>query len=86
MTIKTWSRSNTKEKADKNNGFLFCPNHNYLFDKGFISFDDEGKLLVSSSLSQEDIDILGLNKKIQLNLNKEKKEYLRWHRENIYKY
>lgn len=84
--IKPWSKSNSKEKVDKNNGFLFCPNHDYLFDKGFISFDNDGKLLISSALSKEDIDVLGLNKKIQLNLDTEKKEYLKWHRENIYKY
>lgn len=83
--IKPWSKSNEKEKVDKNNGFLLCPNHDYLFDKGFISFDEEGRLLISSLLEEEDIEILGLNRKIQLDLSNEKKEYIKWHREHLYK-
>lgn len=83
--IKPWSKSNEKEKVDKNNGFLFCSNHDYLFDKGFISFDEEGRLLISPLLEEEDIEILGLNKKIQLDLSNEKKEYIKWHREHLYK-
>ena len=83
--IKPWSKSNEMEKVDKNNGFLLCPNHDYLFDKGFISFDEEGRLLISSLLKEEDIEILGLNRKIQLDLSNEKKEYIKWHREHLYK-
>lgn len=83
--IKPWSKSNSKEKVDKNNGLLLCPNHDYLFDKGFISFDDDGKLLISSLLEEEDTKILGLNKEIQLDLSNEKKEYIKWHREHLYK-
>ena len=83
--IKPWSKSDSKEKVDKDNGILFCPNHDYLFDKGLISFTDEGKLLISSLLNQNDKTILGLNENIKLNLSEKKKKYLEWHRENIYK-
>lgn len=83
--IKPWSKSNAKEKVDKNNGFLLCPNHDYLFDKGFITFDEKGNLLISPLLKEEEIKILDLNKKVQVNLSNEKKEYIKWHRENLYK-
>lgn len=83
--IKPWSKSNSKEKVDINNGFLFCPNHDYLFDKGLISFSDEGDLLISSLIPQEDKRILGLKENIKLNLSEKKKKYIEWHRENIYK-
>ena len=83
--IKPWSKSDSKEKVDIDNGILFCPNHDYLFDKGLISFDNEGQVLISSLLSQEDKIILGIKESIKINLSEKKKKYLEWHRKNIYK-
>ncbi|KEH92842.1 hypothetical protein Z962_11330, partial [Clostridium botulinum C/D str. BKT12695] len=40
--IKPWSDSNNTERLDFFNGFLLCANHDALFDKGLISFDDDG--------------------------------------------
>ena len=37
--IKPWKNSGPDEKTDIDNGFILCPNHDKLFDKGFISFD-----------------------------------------------
>ncbi|MCH5267338.1 MAG: HNH endonuclease, partial [Lachnospiraceae bacterium] len=36
--IKPWAKSEAKEKLDDDNGFLMCPNHDKLFDKGYITF------------------------------------------------
>lgn len=83
--IKPWSKSDEKEKVDVDNVFLFCHNHDYLFDKGHISFDNEGILLVSSRLGKEDKKILGLDRNTKLKLSEKKKEYLKWHREHIFK-
>lgn len=41
------------EAVDYQNGILLCRNHDFLFDQGYISFSDEGKLLVSEQLSQQ---------------------------------
>ncbi|WP_027088203.1 HNH endonuclease [Cohnella panacarvi] len=40
--IKPWRESNNVERLDVDNGFLLCPNHDMVFDKGYISFDHEG--------------------------------------------
>lgn len=48
--IKPWSQSNHQERLDVNNGLLHCPNHDALFDKGYISFEDDGTILFSNSL------------------------------------
>ncbi len=53
--------------------------------KGIFLFDNEGILLVSSLLGKEDKKILGLDKNTKLKLSKKKKEYLKWHREYIFK-
>ena len=42
--IKPWSKSNRIEKTAVDNGFLLCPNHDRLFDKGLITFSDDGKI------------------------------------------
>ncbi len=38
------------EAIDNNNGLLLCRNHDYLFDQGYITFDELGQLVVSEPL------------------------------------
>ena len=47
--IKPWSDSSPEERTDVNNGLLLCPNHDKLFDGGWISFADNGNIIISSS-------------------------------------
>ena len=83
--IKPWSKSNEKEKVDINNGFLLCPNHDALFDKGYISFEDTGKIIISNELSKEDIIKLNISCGIKIELSEENKKYLKYHRDNTFK-
>ncbi|WP_417474286.1 HNH endonuclease [Luteimonas mephitis] len=48
--IKPWSKSNNAEKLDGSNGLLLTPNIDRLFDKGHITFEDDGRVRVSSQL------------------------------------
>lgn len=82
--IKPWSESSSKEKVSEHNGLLLCPNHDALFDKGFISFDAKGKILISSILSDEDCELMNINRKMKIKLEKEQEEFLKYHREQIY--
>jgi hypothetical protein len=50
--IKPWRDYTDTEKVDKNNGLLLCPHHDALFDKGFISFNEEGLIMISNELEQ----------------------------------
>lgn len=52
--IKPWSSCEPEQKLDLENGLLLCPNHDALFDKGFISFDDNGVIILSDRLSEDD--------------------------------
>lgn len=52
--IKPWAKSNSEEKLDVNNGLLLCPNHDKLFDGGWISFNDDGHILISDELKSND--------------------------------
>lgn len=58
-----------EEMVDHNNGILLCPNHDDLFDKRFISFDeDTGKIIIvdKSILDEKLYDILRINKEVVL--------------------
>lgn len=51
--IKPWKLSDNQEKLDGNNGLFLSPHIDKLFDKGFITFTHNGKMLVSPVLSPE---------------------------------
>lgn len=82
--IKRWSQSNHKERLDVNNGLLLCPNHDVLFDKGYISFEDDGKILISDILNEATKVFLNVNKTMNIRMNEGQRKYMKWHRENLY--
>ena len=82
--IKPWSESEPKEKLDVDNGFLMCPNHDRLFDKGYITFDDAGKIIISDKLTENDRVFLNVNSNMHIDLTDSNKKYLKFHRENVF--
>jgi hypothetical protein len=78
--IKGWSECNDDERLDPDNGILLSPNIDSLFDKHFISFEDDGSILISDKVSKEDLEILGITKSIKLKVDEEMKKYLKHHR------
>jgi hypothetical protein len=83
--IKPWVMSSNREKLDVNNGFLLLPNLDKTFDKGYISFADNGTILVSAKLSC--CEEMGIMKGMSINqekLNDRHREYLDFHRSNIF--
>ncbi|MCM1186813.1 MAG: HNH endonuclease [Lachnoclostridium sp.] len=82
--IKPWAESEPKEKLDVNNGFLMCPNHDRIFDKGYITFDDDGKIMISARLTENDRVLLNVNSRMHIDLTESNKKYLKFHRENVF--
>lgn len=78
--IKPWTESDNREKIDVNNGFLFCPNHDKLFDKGYISFESTGKIKISKRFTDDDIKKFNLSQEIKIEVSDEVKKYLEYHR------
>lgn len=83
--IKPWSQSNHKERLDVDNGLLLCPNHDALFDRGYISFHNNGKVLISSSLDSNEKLFLNINDKMKIQLSYAQQQYMKWHRENKFR-
>lgn len=82
--IKPWSESNSDEKTDTENGLLMCPNHDLLFDQGWISFDDQGKIIISDHIDDNDRIFMNINEKMQISVSEKSKDYLEYHRNNVY--
>ena len=49
--IKPWRDSNDREKLDGCNGLLLSPHFDQLFERGLISFANDGELLVARALN-----------------------------------
>ncbi|WP_447879257.1 HNH endonuclease [Serratia fonticola] len=78
--IVSWSISNDKEKVDPYNGLPLIPNLDRLFDRGMISFDDNGHLLHKKEFAGLLRDLkIPLDSKID-GLFGENKKYLKRHR------
>ena len=76
---------NNREKLDGNNGLLLAPHIDHLFDKGFISFEDNGRLLRSEALPQSVQDAWGLIPEAKSKPFSESQAlYLAYHRESVF--
>lgn len=82
--IKPWSESTPEEKLNPFNGFLLCPNHDSLFDKHLITFEDNGQIIISKRLSEMDKLLLNIDNDIIINIEEENKKFLEKHREVFY--
>lgn len=77
---KAWRHASDSERLDPNNGLFLVANLDALFDRGLIGFDDDGRMICSAVLSDEDKASLGLPAHITKPLNAKQKSYLRAHR------
>ncbi len=84
---KPWKDcSNDAERLNVYNGFLLTANLDALFDKGYISFTNDGLIMISSVLEHSDFRGLGLNHELKLRWIEERHlEFLKYHREHIWK-
>ena len=83
--IKPWRDSDETERLSIYNGFLMCPNHDILFDRGYISFSDDGSILISDELSPDDRVFLNVHEGFSIELKTENLSFLQYHREKIFR-
>lgn len=48
--IVPWSESNDNERLDVSNGLLLSPTYDALFDRHFVSFENNGKIILSDAI------------------------------------
>ncbi len=85
--IKPWIVSNDIEKIDPLNGFMLTPTFDRLFDRGFLSFTNDKKTILSPFLSNMTYSKLGIsdNKIISHLPITGREEYMEYHRTEVLK-
>lgn len=82
--IKPWSQATNEERLDPYNGLLLTSTLDACFDKGLLSFADDGTIVFSKTLSPKNRSRLHLSEDMRLRRVKEPHlKYLRYHRKNI---
>lgn len=86
--IKPWADcENDAERLDVFNGLLLAPHLDALFDRGLVTFSEEGQLLRSPQLSAHQWALLGIDG-VEVradSLADGHRKYLTWHRAEVFR-
>lgn len=86
--IKPWAVADDREKLDHKNGFMLSPLYDKLFDRGFMTFTEDRKVVLSNWISPANKKRLGVTdgQFIQmLPLDSERQTYMEFHRLMVFK-
>ena len=85
--IKPWAHCETDaERLDVYNGLLLSPSLDAAFDLGFITFDDDGSIVISDVLDSESQTRLGIRGDLRApHLTDNHRAYLPWHRDRVFR-
>lgn len=86
--IKPWRDcQDSGERLSAANGLLLTPTIDHLFDRGFISFEDDGELLISPAAHLLSLRKMGLTTERSVNVGRfsdEQRHFLGYHREDVF--
>ena len=83
--IKTWEECRDAEKTDAHNGLLLSPHVAHLFERGYISFADDGQLLAANKLNSTVMKRWAITLPIVArSFSAKQKSYLAWHRQQVF--
>lgn len=84
--IKPWRDSTDAEKLDGHNGLLLAPHVDHLFDAGYISFSDEGDLLIAAVVDPAVLTAWGLRASANVGpFTPRQQAYLAHHRAMVFR-
>ena len=82
--IVPWRLANNNERLDVHNGILLSPTYDALFDQHLISFENNGKIILSDPLKASDYHKIGISGREMIkNLSLENYDYLSRHRSEL---
>ena len=84
---KPWRDSTNAERLDAENGLLLTPTIDHLFDRGFISFEATGRLLISPVAHGESLRRMGVTISQPVNVgsfSEGQRRYLDFHQEHVF--
>jgi predicted restriction endonuclease len=86
--IRPWRDcEDNRQRLDGSNGLLLTPSIDHLFDRGFISFEENGELLLSPVAHRQSLQRMGVETDRTVNVGGftiEQRSYLNYHREQVF--
>lgn len=80
--IVPWREGTDNERLDVDNGLLLSPTYDALFDRSLISFDQNGKIELSTAINKDAYEKIGVSgTEVIQGLSDGNKRYLERHRE-----
>ncbi|HQU07428.1 MAG: HNH endonuclease [Ferrovum sp. 37-45-19] len=84
---KPWRDSTNEERLNGENGLLLTPSIDHLFDRGFISFENNGKLIISPVAHRPSLQRMGIDIENVYNVggfSDGQKRFLDFHRNAVF--
>ncbi len=85
--IRPWHRCpENDQRLDASNGLMLTPTFDRMFDRGLLTFEDNGDVYVSPSVTSEVVQRIGLKNHRNVGaFRKEQQVYLDYHRVHIFR-
>lgn len=83
---KPWRDSTNEERLNGENGLLLTPSIDHLFDRGFIGFEDSGRLVISPVAHRPSLERMGVETSDAVNaggFTEGQRGYLGFHRNSV---
>ncbi len=82
--IKPWRHAENNQRLDEENGLFLTPHVDHLFDRGFISFENDGKVIVAPRTDLESLRRMKIDTDSNVgSFSSGQKEYLDYHRNYV---
>jgi hypothetical protein len=85
---KPWRDASNQERLDGENGLLLTPDADHLFDRGFLTFEDDGRVLVSPVAHEDSLVRMGLDPAALRNhgpaFSTGQRAFLAYHRDSVF--
>jgi hypothetical protein len=84
---KPWRDSTNQERLDGENGLLLTPSIDHLFDRGFIGFENNGRLIISPVAHRPSLQRMGVDTERVVNVggfSDGQKNFLDFHRNAVF--
>jgi putative restriction endonuclease len=82
--IKPWKESDNTERLDPYNGLILTPTLDSLFDRGFVSFQNSGQIMIAQEIEPYS-KILNITPDMKLRKHFDaNNKYLEYHRDEVY--
>jgi hypothetical protein len=83
--VKPWSRCNNSERLNPANGFLLAAHIDALFDRGLITFANDGTMLISKRISPQECKRFRLPMRLRRKPTNAERRFLAYHRREVYR-